>query len=259
LTVAGVQPILTVQDQWYTASAAVRMPPSERGSVLAIKMAEGSPQQDQLYSIVVVGAMNPRLHHPAWYLAIGAVTPEETAASLSTSNIIIVATHSQMDIAGCTVVCQMDRWEIRTSEERLRPRILEITSQVFAKLNETPVNIYGLNTKLHRPTRVPDVKLRLAEMLVRLDLGLAAKSAKGCGISFSNAFDTHSLNVEITPSPLAENLIHVGVNTEYQPHATEGEIYFDLGRQIREHFDADYTQALEVVGRVVSGINAEAD
>ena len=67
----------------------------------------------ELYSIVIVGSMNPRIHHPAWYEAVKILSAEEASAA---SLVACTPMASQFQLPGLNIICLQDRWEIQTQD-----------------------------------------------------------------------------------------------------------------------------------------------
>lgn len=214
-------------------------------------MAETTPTEAELHSIVVIGAMNPRLHHPLWYQGLGLISDEETQAALSSPSLVVTSGFAQMGVPSFTIACQETRWEIRTADPSQRARMLEIADKVFKRLNETPVTLFGLNTKRNVRTDFSDVRERLVSLVASLGLGFESGGTRHCGLTFSNRYEHGSVNVEVSPSPLADDMIFVAYNTEYRPPNAG---YFDLGDLVREHFEPDYQRAIEAQNRIVDGL-----
>jgi hypothetical protein len=206
------------------------------------------------FSIVVIGAMNPPIHHPLWYRHINAISEEEEKAAAEWHALVVISQFAQLRIHDINIVCQSDRWEINTRTESQRQRMLDIACAVFTRLDETPVSRFGLNTKVDRTTAVADVNGKLAGMLAGLGFGFDAARAKKCMIRYSVAEGDHSANIDITSSLSHQGAIAVAYNTEYEPKVSVG-INFDLSAMFRARFDVDHRAALDAIERVVARIN----
>ncbi len=99
-----------------------------------------------LVSIVVVGGMNPRLHHPAWYQAIGAIDSDEMDEAVAFDQTVVTPQASQLQFSGITVVCVPERWEVRSSIASNKLRMHGLMLKVFDdNLHHTPVSAVGFN------------------------------------------------------------------------------------------------------------------
>src|SRR6266516_4152417 len=97
-------------------------------------MAERPPAQAniQLYSIVVAGSMNPRIHHPSWYRLVGIISESEAEVALNDEETFCVPPGAHFKLpSGCEIGCQLDRWSIQTDREDQTEKILEITAQTI--------------------------------------------------------------------------------------------------------------------------------
>jgi hypothetical protein len=219
-------------------------------------MAEQIVQSDQLISIVVVGAMNPRIHHPIWYRQIEAISDAELTESLAqpaAATLLIAPMMSRFETGGIKVQCFEDRWEIQVLASSGMQRIFDMTGKVFTKLFETPVNRFGFNFHFHRETAVASVKERLADLATGLRLGFSEGGARASSIQFGNFYDLYSVNVAVAASPLGQNRVFVAHNMEYTI-LPEG--YFDLVQKMTPHYDEDYQRAVRGTDAVVNGLNA---
>lgn len=104
------------------------------------------------YSVVVVGAMNPAIHHPQWYEAVGMLTAEEAQDAARGGALVIVPQVAQFQAAGLQIQCTPARWQITTWDQQQRTRIVDIAGMTFQRLGETPISAYGLNARFEVTT-----------------------------------------------------------------------------------------------------------
>jgi len=215
-------------------------------------MAEALPARASLYNIVAIGAMNPRLHHPAWYQLIGAISSGE-ADEAASSPVVCVQPFATFRFDDITIACQENRWEISTGKLSARPRLLSIAALVFAKLNETPIEIFGFNSNFDVETRVRNVRECLTRLLIGLDVGLPDQqdATHFCGINMRHAYDDHSIHIRVQPSQLSDDVLFIGYNTEYLTKSA-GPGYFDFGKLIAPRFDEHLQMATENAQRILA-------
>lgn len=96
------------------------------------------------YSVVVVGEMNPAIHHPSWYEMAGFLTPEESAGALS-GDVLVTPQVSKFVVGTLEVQCIGNQWICQTSSALELDRILSTARRVFERLSETPVTAFGMN------------------------------------------------------------------------------------------------------------------
>src|SRR5438876_11097010 len=101
-------------------------------------------ESTESFQIVILGTMNPRLHHPLWYKAIGLLNEDELRASVS-APLTCSQEGSVFHVLGIQISCAPDRWDIATNLVALRPRILGIAKEVFTRLHETPIPLFAFN------------------------------------------------------------------------------------------------------------------
>src|SRR5579864_7302597 len=139
---------------------------SEKKAPVAVPM-----QSPELYSIVVLGAMNPRLHYPLWYQVTGSMTKEEANAARESPGFFVAPEFAQFETPQFIVTCIADRWEIKARSVAAQPKVLEIACRVFEKLGETPVTAYGFNSIRHLETKSPRVRDVLRQLAIGAGLG----------------------------------------------------------------------------------------
>src|SRR6202030_1678960 len=106
------------------------------------------PPSRELWSIVVIGLMNPAIHHPSWYQSMQLLDKQEVdyAGSASALVPIVLAPQiAQFAVQEFKIVCLSNRWEIQTQRPEAVDRILKVASRVFEILDHTPVNAFGFN------------------------------------------------------------------------------------------------------------------
>lgn len=217
-------------------------------------MAEALGIRAHLYSIVVIGAMNPRIHHPLWYRLIGAISEQEAEAAADAGG-ICATPFSNFETAGMSVLCQQDRWQIVTTRADVRSRLLDVTKLVFRKLNETPVQLYGINNNFDLETTIPKVATCLTDLLIAMDVGFETEGKQRCELRFARSADDHLERTEIKPSELGNDLLFVGCNAEYLPKG-RGPGYFDLGELLDRSFDLQYERSIAIAHRVLDRLTA---
>lgn len=211
-----------------------------------------------LYSVVVVGAMNPKIHHPHWYFAQGLLTAAERDAALA-ADLICTSPAAQFRAPEFTVVCQLEKWEILTSLDEAVGRIEQVAARVFTVLSETPVSAMGFNFNVHRETAVESVASVLARKSVETALGLSLPEGADHSAHFSlrAAADGRRISITLSPSSRGRRFIYISINTHYDSSDVVGPGgHFDLGKRIRDRFQADRVTAMGQVDSIVQGIGS---
>jgi len=209
------------------------------------------------YFIGVNGSMNPAIHHPQWYRTIGAIDEAELQAALrlpsQTSQLF-----SQVQLGAQTlmVTCQPDAWWIQSNLVESWPRMIEIASQVFARLNETPVSGYAFTAQRHIDTDCPDTKFILASSLSELHLGLPTGKGVASNAQISLVEEDFVVVASIQPSALSERAIYVFYQCQYQAPSVPLGTYFDLGTLLRGRFNKYQVEQGRVFREMVAAVNA---
>ncbi len=222
-------------------------------------MAEIQTTAADAFSIVIVGAMNPRIHHPQWYRTIGAIDEAELQSTLSGASVLITAMVSQFQFpaaeAAIAINCIPDRWTIQTNTDSTWERIANVAARVFEKLSETPCTIYGFNTQKHVKTEAPNVKDTMATAIAEMQLGFPIGRSLASAVQLQSTEDDHKITVSLQPSLAGESSIFVAYNTEYQAPTAAAGGYFDIGKLIVSKLPEHRERAGAVIQAVVTAIN----
>jgi hypothetical protein len=209
--------------------------------------------QNDTYTIVLIGGMNPRIHHPSWYRLVNLFDEEEADQGTKAPGTFITPLVSQIQVPKLTIVCQDNRWEIRTSDPGQVQRIQDMTSRLFDEiLPHTPVMAAGFNFNYRKATTAPDVGAYLASVLSNAPLGLKAANAMSGEFNLRRTIDDHTAFVNIQPALDDKQAILISHNFEY-PFKNEG--FFKLGDVIAKRYGLDRSESEEQADLIVQAIN----
>jgi hypothetical protein len=209
----------------------------------------------ELYSLVVVGNMNPRIHHPAWYAAVNILSPEEAGAASLTA-CTPVFTHFQLP--GLAVLCTDERWEIQSQDANKLQRMLDIAGRTFEALMHTPISAFGLNFFFVRQTGLNDVGRRLAELINGLPLGRRPAESDRTQITTTTASPDRQIQETVSAAPEDASFVRVAYNVNH-PIRLEG-VFFDLAPLLRRAFDEDFPECrarADLVGESLAVVRKE--
>jgi hypothetical protein len=211
---------------------------------------------DDTYAIVVVGAMNPAIHHYAWYLHEGILSREEADAASKGGAVLCTAQISQFTFGSLTVTCEPIRWTAAVTDPQYLMRAVEIADRTFTVLPHTPVSALGLNFMHHRTTRLPKVSKILGRLVHDLPLGLLSEPNEDCAgkLNFQHVSGPGRVaSVQIEPSVRADDQIYVALNFEYK-FMPEGEFKsFEL--EIRDRFKSDREHSERQLQSILNAVN----
>lgn len=226
-------------------------------------VAESDTTASDIISIVVLGPMNPRIHNAHWYRAIGAIDENELQSSLvDPAGSIVSPAFSQFRFSinpTIAIICTTERWEIQSDSEKIWERMTKIASTVFAKLSETPIKIYALNTQKHVPTKSTSVKDVLADAIVKMNLGFPNGKSLASVIQITAIEDDHKVMATAQPSVNNEMSVFVAYNSEYEAPTAPAGGYFDLGRLMSMRLPNHRASADKFTNDVVGAVNIRAD
>lgn len=163
------------------------------------------------YSIVILGSMNPAIHHPAWYETVKALTAEHVKHALS-EQFVLVPQLAQFRTPRFEITCDPQRWQAVVSQAESLQAAADLAGIVFDKrLNETPVNAIGVNFNHHIVTDCQDVGRRLYSYLAPLNLHHHSESGRA-QFSFTRPFRDAELRCNIEPSTRDPSMLYIGFN-----------------------------------------------
>ena len=140
-------------------------------------------------SIVVVGKMNPAIHHPMWYQAIGAVDDATAAKAIRLPGVVVTSEVAQLQLDRLQIQCLRDRWSVDAATENEEQRAFSVTSKVFEALEHTPVTAFGLNFTADRTLEDQTPASVASKKLAGLDVGPANSTAEFESLTLRFALD----------------------------------------------------------------------
>jgi hypothetical protein len=208
-------------------------------------------------SIVVLGHLNPAIHHPAWYRMAQLLSDDEVALAMKRP-MFITPDMSQFESGAIRIACLRDRWEIVSTDIGDRPRLASIAADVFdGKLKETPIALLAFNNDFRCRLNVESVQ-RLLASCGEGAFGLTrfGPTSLSVGVSIKSA-DGGEIRIRIEPALNASDKVFVGVNSNH-PVVLSGPGYFELKGLLDAHFDADFYSAQGYLNAVLSALSEKA-
>ena len=103
-------------------------------------------KDSDLYTFVALGAMNPRIHHPKWYVTSGIFSEGDISEAMIAPTTMCTPGYSQFTIGDIRIKCFSERWDIQTANRDKIDKIREIGQRLFDDLlKHTPINVVALN------------------------------------------------------------------------------------------------------------------
>jgi len=192
------------------------------------------------FSIVVIGSMNPAIHHPFWYQTIGGLTESETRTVLQAAATVTSAQLSQFNVAGVEVLCLPDRWQVQSADEAHINRLASLTKLIFDRLHDTPLKGFGLNIHRAAPCDIEGLDGTINPGLDSMPLGLVASDGMPPlltkmsvvyplnDITMPNVIVGRRMNLNIDLNRDRREL-HVHVNVDHMFRPTKQPEHFQFG------------------------------
>ncbi|MEW6741708.1 MAG: hypothetical protein AB1486_03025 [Planctomycetota bacterium] len=205
------------------------------------------------YSIVVLGAMNPAIHHPKWYQAVGMLTDDEAGQAVRSGGLVVIPHVAQFQTAGMLIQCTTDRWQVNTAEAQHRRRMLDLAVNTFDRLAETPISAYGFNAQFDVTVDLRVVtSLGVTSSQKPLDLSFHGMDPALESFAFSYSFPPleiagqprvhRQLKATIARSSRARDALVVDTNAHHQIEPEPQFSRFDLPVLLRESADVHATE-----------------
>ena len=215
-------------------------------------------------NIVVLGAFNPPILTPAWFV-LHDLLPSgvETSANVQVVHSKVTAfTADWLDLR-----VREDRFQVGSGQAPY-VRVLDLVSQIFKNLlPHTPIHAFGVNREVHFPVKDQTVRHRIGRVLAPVEpwgecgrsLGLDGPHGGMRSLTMSQFHpegraDGGEINVRVGPSdqPDPERGVFVSVNDHYvvDPHGTEaGDRFVNL---LAENFQTSLARSDEIIDHVMS-------
>jgi hypothetical protein len=98
--------------------------------------------------VSVIGAFNPAIFHPDWFLRQKLISEEEAKSPESQIN-VVGREVSEIQICGMKLFCTNDRFTLATANISKAARMQDLLLQIFTTLSHTPVTACGINPHAH--------------------------------------------------------------------------------------------------------------
>jgi hypothetical protein len=213
---------------------------------------------DDSFNIVVMGAMNPRIHSPAWYHYNKMISQEEMEQAVKSPKTMALLPISHVDLTNFAITCHEDKWIIETATLQMFGRLKEITISVFDELlKHTPTSAMGFNFRYHRTTDNENVGERLAVMLSEAGFGIAISEPLFGELQVRSRLGKTALHVQLQALQSKElsNVLSILHNYEYSYFDKGG--FFELGEDIRGNFEANWQDSKARTALILNAFNTK--
>jgi hypothetical protein len=214
--------------------------------------------------------MNPAIHHPAWYMAIKALSENDLESTNAVTQggsappiqpapgaTICTPAISQFTAGRIRITCVAQNWTIATPDRESWAKVRDVAISVFDALGHTPVAAFGINCTFQRTTTVGNVAARLAQFIDSTPLALlrGVEGSRSAKIVFTLSRPDRSLNVSVEPSARAANMVFVSTNAHHPIVLQDtGFQQFDLGVLLRESAELDFNEAEGILSRITHSL-----
>lgn len=192
------------------------------------------------FSIVVLGAMNPSIHHPSFYLSIGAISKGAAEKALRSPTVLCTPQAARFDLNDISMICMLDRWQISSSNESDLAEITDIAQRVMKTLYHTPVASFGFNLDLV-VSSVRPIAPTLAKLARTLPLSFEDRESASASFIYSHSSEFSLFRRKVTSTVSAmDNQLSLRNNYHYDVTTKEN---FDLDDIIKGRLPVDLDEA----------------
>lgn len=210
------------------------------------------PSDETQFSVVVLGSMNPALHHPSWYKYIGILDDEAESSALS-NEFVFLPQLGQFRTKEFQLFCDTQRWQVVVPSSDQFDRAIEIAKVTFDdRLVETPIRAYGLNFNHHLATKCSDVGAAIAQLLCGLPFGFRQQDGTTGKLSFTQPVADGIVRCDVEPSARHKTMVYVAFNAHYELASKAEPTPISLNALIRSHLDEVLENVRTRVDRVMA-------
>lgn len=201
-------------------------------------------------SVVVLGAMNPVIHHPAWYHLVSIITESELTESLE-NQVIVTPELTEFKTKYFSLLCAKDRWQI-SSEVEDADHIISIAKTTFEKLYHTPIGAYGINHDFHIETKKP-IGSTLMSIIRKTGLPFPPDEEGTAGITYIAEGSNCKFKAVISPSPRGQHFLYI-MNNAHFDISQDQEGQFDFGPLLDRAFQINEERSQLIRSRFFDAI-----
>ncbi len=214
-------------------------------------------KDSDLFGVVVIGAMNPRIHHPAWYQLVKLISGQEAEHATQTQPVVCTPAYSQFGLGEIDIKCLPDRWDITTRSSANIDRIREIAQRLFDDvLLHTPVNIVALNFEYVRQVSGANATEIIARKLNVAAGELGLGNAEAGDLFLKRALVTNEsvqgIATVIVRTADSSDMFGLSCNYQYTIRLSDGLFRFDAF--LPEYAQRDRVDAEQSLARLTSAI-----
>jgi len=218
-------------------------------------------KDSDLFSVVMLGSMNPRIHHPKWYQSVGIFSDEEVEYSIGTQPVFCTPAFSQFVVGDLVIKCLPERWDIQTTKPENIDKIREIGQRLFdVLLCHTPVKVVALNFDYVREKTRGNTRDFLAGILSDAAAKLGMGAADGGDLILKRSLEsipevqrTATIALRSTDSPETFSL---ACNYNY---LVKFDGLYEIGGFLPEYAREDRADAEGALGRIVTALDRGAN
>ncbi len=189
--------------------------------------------ESDLYTIVLIGRINPPIHSPHWYHNNGQISEDDLRHAIEAPTLVVFPHLAHFSTPSFDVTASAERWEIKTLIRAQVDRLANITEAVFdGLLPHTPIRSCGFNLVRTRFLLGSPRQLVAAAAKTGLDFGLGDLGV--AEIKVGTKGGEHRDTISIVP---VEEGVRFSANIHYEwPPAQSPDEFrpFKLGPTLQE-------------------------
>lgn len=203
------------------------------------------------FSIVVVGVMNPAIHHPYWYESREILGEDDVKAALEKA-VVCTPDFSEFETDKMHITCRRDRWICLTTLNEHEEHVVAISQAVFKVLFDTPIDAWGINTDQHTKTSSEAVGNELAALISKSARALTNLEKANAQFEYSYEDGAVVHNVKVRHSLKSDQHVSVYLNTHHAVPSPKKGTHFDLSDLIATDLGTHTTLREKIISEAVS-------
>jgi hypothetical protein len=207
--------------------------------------------------VVVVGAFNPAIFHPDWFLRQSIIGEQDAKDAKDEKMLVVSREVTEVHLGGIKVACIPDRLSLGISNISQSARLYDVLVQIFTQLSHIPVSACGINLFAHYLAGSPEYWHKIGHTLAPKDLvwnellhkpGMQSLTIKGV----RDGDFAGEINVTVEPSARYSPGIYVRSNYHYP--LPENTAHGDASKLLLQFLRSEWEPACAMAKRVAEQI-----
>lgn len=212
-----------------------------------------TPEAEGL-EVVLVGAFNPAIFHPEWFVRQGIIADQDAKAAVVQE---VSAEVTLVQVCGIQLQCLSDRFSLATTNISHAERIQDLLRQTFSRLSHTPIVACGINPQIHYLVGNVAYWHKIGHTLAPKELvwnDLLEKPGMQSLIIKAPRVGEFSGEINVTVEPSAKHAPGLFVKVNYHYGLDRQDVHGGAARQVLRFVEAEWKTACGMARKVAERI-----